>query len=132
MARRELLTDAERQALFSVPAAREDLARHYMLSTNDLALVAARRGSANQIGFAMQLALLRHPGFGFTLEAGVPAQLVTFMREQIGVAASAFDGYAARPATASDHARDAEAALGLRTPANADLPLLIEAGTRAA
>jgi len=132
MARRELLTDAERQALFSVPAAREDLARHYMLSTNDLALVAARRGRANQIGFAVQLALLRHPGFGFTLEAGVPAQLVTFMGEQIGVAASAFDGYAARPATASDHARDAEAALGLRPPANADLPLLIEAGTRAA
>jgi hypothetical protein len=54
------------------------------------------------------------------------------MGEQIGVTALAFDGYAARPATASGHARDAEAALGLRLPTNADLLLLIEAGTQAA
>ena len=132
MARRELLTEAERQAIFGVPVAREDLARHYMLSTDDIALVAARRGSANQLGFAVQLALLRHPGFGFTLEEGAPAHLVAFMGGQIGAAASTFDGYAARPATASDHARDAQAVLGLRPPANSDLPLLIEAGTKAA
>ena len=132
MPRRNLLTDAERDTLFGVPAAREDLARHYMLSTNDLALVAGRRGAANQIGFAVQLALLRHPGFGFTLEEGAPTHLVAFMGEQIGVASTAFDGYAARSATASVHAREAAAALGLRPPTNADLPLLIEAGAQAA
>src|SRR3546814_14762161 len=54
------------------------------------------------------------------------------MGEQIGVAASAFGGYAARPATASVHAREAEATLGLRQPTNADLPLLIDAGAQAA
>lgn len=132
MARRNLLTNSERQALFGIPMAREDLARHYMLSARDLALVAARRGDTNRIGFAVHLALLRHPGFGFALEEGAPKHLVAFMGEQVGIAASAFDGYAARPATASGHARDAEAALGLRPPANTDLPLLIEAGTRAA
>jgi len=132
MARRDLLTDAERQMLFGVPFAREDLARHYMLGPRDLALVAARRGDANRLGFAVQLALLHHPGFGFTLEEGAPDHLVAFMAEQIGVSVSAFDTYAARPATASVHAREAEAALGLRAPANADLPLLIEAGARAA
>src|SRR3546814_15562313 len=84
MARRDLLTDTERRALFSVPTAREDLARHYMLSARDLALVAARRGDTNRIGFAVQLAVLRHPGFGFTLEEGAPAYLVAFMGEQIG------------------------------------------------
>jgi len=57
MARRELLTEAERQALFGVPAAREDLARHYMLSTNDLALVAARRGAATPTGWDRAAAL---------------------------------------------------------------------------
>ena len=55
----------------------------------------------------MQLALMRHPGFGFTLEAGAPEQLVAFMGEQIGVSASAFDTYSVRPATASVHARAA-------------------------
>jgi hypothetical protein len=132
MARRDLLTDAERQMLFGVPFAREDLARHYMLGPRDLALVASRRGDANRLGFAVQLALLHHPGFGLTLEAGAPDHLVAFMAGQISVSVSAFDTYAARPATASVHAREAEAALGLRSPANADLPLLIEAGAQAA
>src|SRR3546814_13330965 len=103
-----------------------------MVSARDRALVAARRGDTNRIGFAVQLAVLRHPGFGFTLEEGAPAYLVAFMGEQIGVAASAFGGYAARPATASVHAREAEATLGLRQPTNADLPLLIDAGAQAA
>lgn len=132
MARRDFLTDSERHALFSVPTAREDLARHYMLSSRDLALIAARRDGGNRIGFAVQLALLRHPGFGFALGEGAPAHLVAFMGEQIGVPASAFDTYAVRPATASVHAREAGDALGLRGPANADLPLLIEAGAKAA
>lgn len=132
MARRDLLTDAERRALFGVPETREDLARHYMLSPRDLVSVVAKRGDTNRLGFAVQFALLRHPGFGFTLEEGAPEHLVAFMGEQIGVFASAFDRYAARPATASVHARDAEAALGLRQPTNADLPLLIEAGAKAA
>ena len=132
MARRDLLNELERRALFGVPETREDLARHYMLSSRDLALVASKRGDTNRLGFAVQLALLRHPGFGFMIDGGAPAPLVAFMGEQIGAAASAFDGYAVRPATASVHAREAEGALGLRQPTNADLPLLIEAGARAA
>lgn len=116
MARRAFLTDSERQSIFSVPARREDLARHYVLSPRDLALVEARRGDANRIGFAVQLAMFRHPGFGFTLEGGAPPHLVAFVGGQIGVAADAFDAYAARPATASVHAREAEAALGYARP----------------
>lgn len=132
MARRDLLTDSERHALFSVPDTREDLARHYILSPRDLALVAMRRGDENRLGFAVQLALMRHPGFGFTLEGSAPEHLVAFMAEQIDVPAWAFDNYALRPATASVHAREVGDALGLRGPTNADLPLLIEAGAKAA
>jgi hypothetical protein len=132
MARRDLLTPDERQTLFGVPTNRNNLARHYMLSSQDLALVAKRRGDTSQIGFAVQLGLLRHPGFGFTLDAGAPTELVAFMGEQIGVPVTAFERYASRPATASVHARQAEAALGLRPPVNADLPLLIDAATKAA
>ncbi len=132
MARRDLLTDSERCALFGVPTAREDLARHYMLSARDLSLVAARRSDANRIGFAVQIALLRYPGFGFTRDDGAPAHLVAFMGQQIGIAASEFDGYAIRPATASVHGREAHDALGLRQPTNADLSFLIAAAASAA
>ena len=116
MARRNLLIPDERQILFGVPTDRENLAPHYMLSSQDLALVATRRGDTNQIGFAVHLGLLRHPGFGFTLDVGAHTELVAFMGEQIGVPIAAFERYASRPATASVHAREAEAALGLRPP----------------
>jgi hypothetical protein len=42
IARRDLLTPDERQILFGVPTDRENLARHYMLSPKDLALIGAR------------------------------------------------------------------------------------------
>lgn len=44
------------------------------------------------------------------------------MDEQIGAPASAFDTYALRPATASDHAREATDTLGPSGPSNAELP----------
>ena len=75
MARRDLRTTDERQKLFGVATDRENLARHYMLSSLDRALIATRRGETNQIGFAVQLGLLRHPGFGFTLDEGAPIEL---------------------------------------------------------
>jgi len=76
MARRDLLTPDARQILFGVPTERENLARNYVLSTKYLALVARRRGDTNQIGFAVQPGLLRHPGFGFALDEGAPTELV--------------------------------------------------------
>ena len=62
MARRELLTDEERRALFGIPADPDGLAKCFTLSRADRDLVAARRGDASRLGYAVQLALLRHPG----------------------------------------------------------------------
>jgi hypothetical protein len=126
------LTDVERHGLFGVPEPREDLARHYTLSTLDLALVEKRRGDANRIGLALQRALLRQPGCGFSMETGAPPCFVAFVGNQIGVGDDAFSAYAARPATASFHSRESEAALGLRPPTRADLPMILEEGTQAA
>jgi hypothetical protein len=131
LARRDLLTPDERQSLFGVPTDRENLAQHYMLSSRNLRLVVLRRSDTNQLGSAVQIGLLRHPGFGFNLDEGAPAQLVGFMGDQIGVSAAAFERYASRSSTASVHAREAETMLGLRTPLNTDLPLLIKAATKA-
>ena len=61
MARRPLLTDEERQLFFGVPGDPDALARHYIFTRSDQDLVVSRRGAANRLGFAVQLALLRHP-----------------------------------------------------------------------
>ncbi|HET6519748.1 MAG TPA: DUF4158 domain-containing protein, partial [Geminicoccaceae bacterium] len=132
MARRQLLTDDERRALLGVPADPDDLARLFTLARSDRELVARRRGRANRLGFAVQLALLRHPGTALVhLDQPVEA-LVAWLARQLGIPASAFAAYARRPQTMTDHARRLASVLGLRAPTRADLPLMIEAAARAA
>jgi Domain of unknown function (DUF4158) len=65
IAHRPLLTDEERRLFFGIPDDPDGLARQYTFTRSDQGLVAARRGAAaNQLGFAVQLELLRHPGMG--------------------------------------------------------------------
>ena len=58
MARRQLLTDEERLALLGIPSDADSLARLFTLSRSDRSLVAERRGDSDQLGCAVQLALL--------------------------------------------------------------------------
>jgi hypothetical protein len=76
MAHRQLLTDEERQALLGIPLDADSMARCFTMSRADRHLVAARRRDANRIGFAVQLALLRHPGIALAqLEQPVARRL---------------------------------------------------------
>ena len=132
MARRQLLTDDERHALLGVPSDPNRLARCFTLARADQDLVASRRGDANRLGFAVQLALLRHPGTILANLDARPEPLVAWLAAQLDIPASAFAAYARRPQTMTDHARRLVADLGLRPPTKGDLPLMIEAAAQAA
>lgn len=132
MARRQLLTDEERQALLGIPSDADTLTRLFTLSRSDRDLVAERRGDANRLGYAVQLALLRHPGTALAyLDQPIDA-LVAWMADHLEIPQAAFAEYARRPQTVTDHARQLVVALGLRTPTMADLPSMIEAAAHAA
>ncbi len=132
MAHRQLLTDEERQALLGIPLDPDGMARRFTLSRADQDLVAERRGDANRIGFAVQLALLRHPGIALAQLEQPVEPLVQWLAKQLEIPAGPFDGYARRPQTMTDHARLLATILGLRPPANADLSMMIEAAAQAA
>jgi hypothetical protein len=132
MGRHSLLTEEERRLLFGVPIDRDALARLYTLDHADLALVMTRRTPANRLGFAVVLALLRHPGLVPGLLWPPPAELVAYLAEQLGLDEAALDDYAYRPQTAGDHALELAAALGMRMPRRTDVPLMIEAAAAAA
>lgn len=127
MGRRELLTDEERRLLFGIPIDRDQLARLYTLSNSDRALIDARRRSSNRLGFAPQLALLRHPGIALQLSSAWPDELVAYLAGQLGLDASVVGDYARRGQTLTDHGRELAAALGLRPPVAADLAELVNA-----
>ena len=81
MGRRDLLTDDERRALFGVPEDHAALVRLYTLLRFDLDTIRAKRGDANRLATAVQLALLRHPGFAFA-SGDIPAHLSPLWRRR--------------------------------------------------
>src|SRR3954469_20724276 len=132
MARRDLLNDDERQRLFGLPESEAELIRHYTLTPADLQLAADRHGAHNRLGFAVQLCLLRHPGFGLRAGERVPELLLDYLAPQVGVPAAAFRDYSRRAQTRLDHAGEIAAHLGLRAFTRADLPLALDCAAAAA
>jgi len=68
MPNRSLLNNEQRNRLFAIPTDPAEMAKHYVLSTDDRALIRSKRRAVNRLGFAAQLCLFRYPGQA--LEAG--------------------------------------------------------------
>jgi len=132
MANRQLLTEEERRALLGIPLDADEMVRCFTLSRADQELVAARRRDANRIGFAVQLALLRHPGIALAQVDQLVEPLVQWLARQLAIPAAPFAEYARRPQTMTDHAKLLATLLTLRPAMNADLPMMIEAAAQAA
>lgn len=132
MARRSLLNEADRKRFFEAPDDDASLFRLYSLSDDDRDFVLSRRGARNQLGMAVQLSLLRYPGFGLRLENEPPEILIQFLARQIGAPSPVFRDYARRDTTRREHLREAAAHLGLRPCTSADRRNLLDCATNEA
>lgn len=130
--RRDLLTNDERDQLFGVPSNRSALIQHYTLLPEEIELLEAKRGARNRLGLALQLCLLRYPGFGLVSDQVLPPELLRYLADQLGVPASVFADYSRRPQTRTDHARELAEQLGLRVATREDGPLMIDLAATAA
>ena len=92
-----------------------DLNRFFFLDETDVALVHTKRGAHNRLGFALQLTTLRYLGVFLGNPADVPAEVVTFLGDQLGmVTVTDLDRYASRPKTAYEHAWEIRQVYGFR------------------
>lgn len=132
MPRRQLLTSDEHIRLFGMPSDPEALIRHCTLSPVDLDWLSGRRGASNRLGAAVQLCLLRHPGFGLRAEENPPESLLAWLARQLDVPAAAWADYARRDQTRREHARASALRLGLRPFTRADLPFALSLAETAA
>ena len=132
MARRTLLSAEQRTRLFGIPTEASEMAKHYVLSREDLALIHAKRRSSNRLGFAVQLCLLRHPGQGLGFDEAPPAAMIAFVARQLGLSPNAFSDYALRDQTRREHAVELQKALGLRGFRLADWRACLQVGANAA
>ncbi|MFV0309072.1 MAG: DUF4158 domain-containing protein [Desertimonas sp.] len=98
-----------------------ELIRHFWLAEPDLEFARRRHGSRNQLGVAVQNAVLGWLGFVPDDLTATPAAGVARLAEQLGVPVQVFAGYGRRDQTRTDHLREVAAFLGWRTPTEVEL-----------
>lgn len=103
MPRKVLLSASERERLWALPESVDDLIRFYSFSETDLSLIRQRRGQANRIGFALQLCLLRYPGYILNQDISEKEPIIQWISAQVGVEANEWTKYANRQETRREH-----------------------------
>lgn len=132
MSRRALLSPDQRSRLFGIPVEQAEMARHYVLSAEDLALIRTKRRAVNRLGFAIQLCLLRYPGQGLEPGEHPPEAMVAFVARQLGVSPTTFADYALRDQTRREHAVELQNRLHVRSFRLANWRACLRVGTDAA
>jgi TnpA family transposase len=115
---RELLTPFERKQLFEIPEHMEkrELARYYTLSDEEKQIIKQQHGAPNRLGFAMQIAYLRFPSRPLAMGEQVPAFILDYIAEQIGISSKAMQQYAStRDETRREHLSRIRKIFGYRT-----------------
>jgi Domain of unknown function (DUF4158) len=117
MYRHSLLSDAQREAIETAHFDLDDreVARYWTLSEPDLLRIDRRRRDANRFGFAVQLCLLRFPGWPPKRRDRVPLALLRYVGEQLKIQADNIEEYFRRQPTRSDHLQEIINLYGFRS-----------------
>src|SRR5271155_1144643 len=132
MSRRTLLSSEQRTRLFGIPTEPAEMAKHYVLSAEDLAPGRAKRRPNNRLGFAVELCALRHPGRPLEPSEVPPAVMLAFVANQVGVDPKLFGNYAKRAETRREHLLELQQCLRLRSFRLADWRACLHIGANAA
>ncbi|MGH1326457.1 Tn3 family transposase [Bacillus pretiosus] len=103
---RELLTPEQRQAFMQIPEDEWVLGTYYTFSKRDLEIINKRRREENRLGFAVQLAILRYPGWPYTHIKSIPDSVIHYISKQIGSTPSSLSLYPQRENTLWDHLKE--------------------------
>src|ERR671939_580464 len=97
------------------PPSVQQLSRYFHLDDADLEWVSLRRGPHNELGCALQLTTARFLGTFLAQPTAVPSNAVAYVAAQLGVRdLVCLADYAARPATAWEHAAEIRRQYGYR------------------
>ncbi|MDT2688432.1 MULTISPECIES: DUF4158 domain-containing protein [Enterococcus] len=102
---KELLTPDQRNLFMSIPddMSEHDIERHYTFTSEDLEFINKHRRNHNRLGIALQLAVLRYPGWTLFQIKDIPNQILDYIAKQINVSPEEYTQYAKRIATRNEH-----------------------------
>lgn len=132
MPRRSILSAADLVSLLALPVEQDDLIRYYSFNDPDFSLIQQRRGEANRLGFAVQLCLLRYPGFSLGKDTAVAEPVIQWVAHQIQVDAAAWENYGKREETRREHLLELRSYLGLSPFGLSDFRFLVKSLTELA
>lgn len=123
---KELLTTDQRQELMTPPNGEWELASYYTFSEHDSEIINHHRRDYNRLGFAVQLALLRYPGWSLSDIKEIPESLIDFIAKQLDIDPEVFPLYARRENTLWDHLKEIREEYGYTTFAISDYRRLLK------
>ncbi|ADH09928.1 TPA: Tn3 family transposase [Bacillus paranthracis] len=101
---KQLLSEAQRNELMDLSRLTEwDLVTFHTFSKHDLHLIFKHRRGYNRLGFALQLALIRYPGWALTEYNDIPMSVIKHIARQLQIPAEGFSKYANRNNTLWEH-----------------------------
>lgn len=105
---KELLTPEQRLNYFKIPLTNWELARYYTFSKEEIELIMHQRKEQNRLGFAVQLALLKYPGWGLTPNQTVEPKFINYIASQLFINPVTFYSYPQRENTLWEHMKKAK------------------------
>lgn len=102
---RELLTSEQRLEFMSIPDHLTDyeLGSHFTLSSDDLEIIKRHRRASNKLGFALQLCVLRFPGWTLSDVHHISDSVVDYIAKQLDVSPNELGVYGEREQTKHEH-----------------------------
>nr|WP_162805757.1 DUF4158 domain-containing protein [Sporosarcina sp. PTS2304] len=90
------------------------LGTYYTFSEQDLEVIHKRRREENLLGFAVQLAVLRYPGWSYTHLKSIPKTVIQYIAQQINVPATVIHSYGQRENTLWDDLKEIRKVYGYK------------------
>ena len=104
MARRQILSQSERESLLALPDDELALTRMAYFSEHDLVLISAHRKPASRFGFAVLLCYLKNVGFAPDKKSSPPAALLRIIGARLKLSAELWQEYiSGRDTTRREH-----------------------------
>lgn len=114
---RELLTEEQRQEFKSIPSDLNErqMASYYTFSQHDMEIINRHRRSHNKLGFAVQLSILRYPGWSLSEIDSIPYSVLNYIAAQIDIDPDVFPLYAQREPTKREHLEEIRQEYGYKS-----------------
>lgn len=110
----ELFSVEQREQFMKISEDELVLDTYYTFSKHDLKIINRHRKDENRIGFAIQLAVLRYPGWSYTHLKLVPKGVIRYIARQIGVRVTAIKKYPQRENTLWQHMKELREEYGFK------------------